>query len=166
VNISPDGIRWIVQREGVVLTMYRDSAGLPTIGCGHLLTKDELSSGKLSIWGVPVRWRDGLTPQQANDLLDRDLDVAELAVDIAVHVPLAEYQFDALVSLCFNIGDHAFADSTLVRLLNAAIAAPVGTGEDTADIPAQFRRWIHSAGRVDPILVRRREDEIRQWEAI
>lgn len=41
MKTSPNGLLALEQREGVRATMYLDSAHLPTIGVGHLLTKDE-----------------------------------------------------------------------------------------------------------------------------
>lgn len=157
MKISPDGIRHIVHREGVALHMYRDSAGLPTIGAGHLLTRDELSSGKVWIHGQPAKWADGLTPEQADTLLDQDLDVAEGAVTTSVRVPLSQAQFDTLVSFTFNVGTAAFRHSHLLEGLNAG---------DYAGIPAQLRRWIWSGGKQDIILVHRRENEVHQWEGL
>ena len=161
MRMSAGGLESLKDREGVVLTMYRDSAGLPTIGCGHLLTKDELRSGKIAGLG---EWTDGLAAAQADELLQRDLAVAEVAVD-RVRVPLTIHQRDALVSFVFNVGvgtpgtatmpGTGFLGSTLLKKLNAG---------DYAGVPAQLRRWIHSAGRRDPILVTRRESEITQWE--
>ena len=154
MNISYAGIEALKRREGVVSTMYRDTAGLPTIGVGHLLTKDELTSGKLAL---SVDWHQGLTDAQIDELLRRDLDAAETAVATGVRVRLSSQQFDTLVSFAFNVGVTAFRQSTLVRLLNAG---------DYAAVPAQLRRWIYSAGQVDPILVKRREDEARQWASV
>jgi lysozyme len=151
MNTTDVGLGRLKAREGVVLSMYRDSAGLPTIGVGHLLTKDELSSGKLCI---QTDWHNGITEQQCDDLLRQDLNRAEAAVSTLVNVELTGNQFDTLVSFVFNVGITAFQNSTLLRLLN--------TG-NYASVPEQLRRWVYSAGRRDPILVNRREDEIRQW---
>ena len=136
--------------------MYRDSAGLPTIGVGHLLTKDELSSGKIVIEGVGVDWHAGLTPVQVRALLEQDLAWAEEAVNRHVELGLTQAQFDALVSFTFNAGAHAFKTSTLLKKVNAG---------DFVAVPEQLRRWVYSANQVDPILVKRREGEISQWEA-
>jgi lysozyme len=43
----------------------------------------------------------------------------EGAVKQCVTVPLAQYEYDAYISLAYNIGPTAFCGSTLVRLLNA-----------------------------------------------
>jgi lysozyme len=153
MKISDAGLEAVKTREGVVLTMYRDSAGLPTIGVGHLLTKDELKSGKIAGLG---EWRHGLTEGQADELLRRDLAIAEAAVD-AVIVPLEPHQRDALISFAFNVGAGAFQGSTLFGWLNHG---------DYTSVPGQLRRWIHSAGRRDPVLISRRESEVRQWNGV
>lgn len=154
MRLSDGGLDAIKAREGVVLEMYRDSANLPTIGVGHLLTRDELRSGKLGDEDA-VDWRDGISAETADELLRHDVEAAEAAVgDNVIQVPLTQYQYDALVSLAFNIGANAFRRSTLVRLLNQG---------DYLAVPDQFRRWVFSAGVRDPVLVKRREDEIKQW---
>ncbi len=105
MRLSDRGLDAIKAREGVVLEMYRDSANLPTIGVGHLLTKDELRSGKL----LEKDWRNGITAETADELLRHDAEAAEAAVgDNVVQVPLTQYQYDALVSLAFNLGANAF----------------------------------------------------------
>jgi lysozyme len=151
MNLSPAGLDAIERREGRKLAMYLDSARLPTIGVGHLLTKDELSSGKV----LDEDWRDGISEDTATELLRSDLEDAEYMVRSEVHVPLVQYQYDALVSFTFNVGGNAFRKSTLLRLLN--------DGGYTA-VPGQLRRWIYSAGHRDPGLEKRRESEIAQWE--
>lgn len=149
---SSVGIEKLKQREGVRLSMYRDSAGLPTIGVGHLLTKDELSSGKLTALGID--WHEGILDSQASDLLAADLATTEQAINAVVTVPLTQAEFDTLVSFVFNVGATAFTNSTLLKVLNQG---------DYASVPSQLRRWHYSGGQSDPILVKRRESEVEQW---
>lgn len=151
-QMTAQGMHALIAREGSRSKMYRDSAGLPTIGVGHLLTQSELSSGKINIGGEIVRWHKGLSDKQITTLLDQDNEHAEHAVNEYVTVPLADHQFDALVSFVFNIGVGAFRRSTLLRLLNQG---------NYASVPAQLRRWIYAGGR--PILRNRRESEVQQW---
>jgi lysozyme len=151
--LSVSGLEAIKRREGVRLSMYRDSANLPTIGCGHLLTKDELHSGKV----LGEDWRDGISQDTCDRLLQADLQSAMDAVHEFVRVPLLQHQFDTLISLVFNIGDGAFQESTLLRQLN---------NDQFATVPGQLRRWIYAAGHRDTGLVNRREDEIEQWEGV
>src|SRR5205807_1956598 len=101
MEMSENGLVLLKQWEGFKLQVYKDSAGLPTIGVGHLLTKSELTSGKININGVPVEYSNGLTGDQVTDLLSQDVTPAENAVNNGVKVPLNQNQFDALVSFTF-----------------------------------------------------------------
>ena len=153
-NVGLDSIK---KSEGVRSTMYHDSVGLPTIGVGHLLTKSELSAGKIQLREGGVRWANGLTEMQVDELLARDLAMAEGTVEDAITVPVSQNQFNALVSFVFNVGGTAFVHSRLLRELNA--------GHKEA-VPAQLRRWIYAGGEPQPGLVHRRAEEIRLWERI
>src|SRR5436853_1141896 len=137
MQMSPHGLELLEQWEGFKTTVYKDSAGLPTIGVGHLLTKSELSSGKITINGLPVKYHDGLTEQQVADLLAQDVQSAVAAVSSHVKVSLNQNQFDALVSFAFNVGVGAFTGSTLLRVLNQS---------QYNQVPAQLLRWTRAGG--------------------
>jgi lysozyme len=154
MQMSQHGLSLLEQWEGFKLQVYRDSAGLPTIGVGHLLTRSELTSGKIIINGVPVKYANGLTQQQVNDLLAQDVKPAAQAVSDGVKVALNQNQFDALVSFTFNVGVGAFQGSTLLRLLNQG---------QYDQVPAQLLRWTRSGGQVVPGLLNRRQNEIKLW---
>ena len=140
--------------EGLVTHEYLDSGGAPTIGIGHLLTRSERTSGKITIGGQALDYRNGLTEQQCWDLLDLDLSGSEAVVNEAVKVSLNQNQFDALVSFVFNVGDGAFRGSTLLRLLNQG---------QLDQVPAQLQRWVRDNGQVVQGLVNRRNKEIALW---
>jgi lysozyme len=154
MNMSPHGLDLLEQWEGSESKAYKDSAGLLTIGVGHLLTKSELSSGKITIKGVPVKYADGLTQQQITDLLAQDVQPAENAVNNGVKVKLNQNQFDALVSFTFNVGTGAFNSSTLLKLLNQG---------QYDQVPTQLLRWTRAGGQVVQGLVNRRNNEIKLW---
>jgi len=154
MHMSPHGLELLQQWEGFKTTVYKDSAGLPTIGVGHLLTKSELSSGKITINGVPVSYENGLTEQQVTDLLAQDVQPAAAAVNNNVKVPLDQNQFDALVSFTFNVGVGAFTGSTLLKLLNQG---------QYDQVPDQLLRWTRAGGQVVQGLVNRRNNEIKLW---
>jgi lysozyme len=135
MRISPEGIEFIKQREGLRLTAYQCSAGVYTIGYG-------------STKGVPPGQR--ITEKQAESLLQADLKQFEAAVNNEVAVPLSQLQFDACVSIAFNIGVNAFTKSTLLRLLNQ------GKHHDAA---AQFLRWNKVRGKPVKGLTERRKAE-------
>ena len=154
MQMSEQGLGLLEKWEGFELNVYKDSAGLPTIGVGHLLTKSELSSGKIMLNGVPVPYSGGLTNQQVLDLLGQDVKPAELAVNNGVKVTLNQNQFDALVSFTFNVGVGAFTASTLLKLINQ---------QQYTAVPTQFLRWVRSGGQVVQGLVNRRQNEISLW---
>ena len=106
--IAESTLSFITQEEGKRNKAYKDSKGLDTIGVGHLIRPGEqhLLTATLS-------------DQEVKDLLKSDLKWCSEAVEGAVKVPLNQNQFDALYSLCFNIGATAFRNSTVVRRLNA-----------------------------------------------
>lgn len=153
-KISKQGLHFIKEHEGVELNVYKDVAGLPTIGIGHLLTQDELRSGKIDIMGAKVRYGNGISLEDAYGLLDQDLDRFEAAVNKYVTVPLTQNKFDALVSLAFNIGVGAFSSSTLLKFLNK------GNYKEACN---QFSRWVYSGGKVIQGLINRRQDEQQLW---
>jgi lysozyme len=156
MQMSQNGRKLLEQWEGVRLNAYKDSAGLLTIGVGHLLTKSELSSGKIDIDGESVKYGNGLTSDQADALLAQDLKPAENTVNNNVKVELNQNQFDALVSFTFNVGGGAFKGSTLLKKLNAGLYG---------EVPSQLMRWDKAGGKVVPGLEKRRENEVNLWNS-
>jgi lysozyme len=154
MTMSGNGKKLLAEWEGFDPNVYLDVAGLPTIGVGHLLTKDELSAERIVVAGEAVDYTGGLTEQQVYDLLGQDLARFERVVNDSVAPDLAQNQFDALVSFSFNVGDGAFKQSTLLKRLNA---------QDFVDVPTQLRRWNKSGGKVVQGLINRRENEIKLW---
>lgn len=140
-HISPEGIALVKHFEGWFDRAYLCPAGVWTIGYGHTgLTHND---------GTVYRGRK-ITPTQGEALLRHDMLTFERRVQDRVTVPLAQHEFDALVSFAFNVGGRAFATSTLLRLLNAG---------DREGAAAQFHRWVRGGGVRLPGLVRRRRAE-------
>ena len=154
MQMSEHGLELIKQWEGFKPDVYKDSAGLPTIGVGHLITKSEQTTGEIVIGGLPVQYANGLTDQQVLDLLSQDVQPAEQAVNNGVKVALDQNQFDALVSFTFNVGVGAFTSSTLLKVLNQS---------QYDGVPDQLRRWNKAGGQVVQGLVNRRENEVKLW---
>lgn len=153
-KISEKGIGLITQWEGFKNTLYKDSAGLPTIGVGHLLTRSELTSGKIVIDGVRVPYHAGLSDHQVRALLAQDLEDSERCVNGSVHAALNQDQFDCLVSFCFNVGNSAFSASTLLKMLNNG---------QYDEVPNQLKRWVRSGNKVSKGLKNRRSNETQLW---
>jgi len=104
-------------------------------------------------WGDrrPVQQGDGpVTEAEARKLLMHDLHAAAMAVDGLVTVELTEHQRAALISFVYNVGQGAFARSTMLRHLNA------GRMDSAA---GEFTRWINAGGVQVQGLVRRRAEE-------
>jgi lysozyme len=138
--LSSAGLSAIAAHEQLRLTPYKDQAGLWTIGYGHKLR--------------PGEWYDAIDEAKADALMADDTAEAQAAVRRYVTRPLTQAQFDALVSLVFNIGAGAFAGSTLLVKLNAG---------DDAGAAAEFPKWKYVTinGRKQPSdgLLARRESE-------
>lgn len=147
MRISENGIEFIRQLEGEKLTAYPDIVGIWTIGVGHTGFVD----------GKPVARGMAITKEKSKELLTADLKRFESAVNDAVKVTLTQNQFDALVSLAFNIGDGAFARSTLVNKLNAG---------DKKGAAEQFLVWKNAGGRVSQGLLNRRQKEKAMFEVV
>jgi GH24 family phage-related lysozyme (muramidase) len=141
---SAAGRKAITDREGNVLTAYQDSVGIWTIGVGHT-----------SAAGLPkVAKGLKITAAESDEILSRDLKTFEAGVRAAVKVPLSQNEFDALVSLAFNIGVGAFSKATLVKKLNAG---------DRAGAADQFLVWNKAGGKTLKGLVTRRQSERKQF---
>jgi lysozyme len=130
---SPACFELVKSSEGLNLRAYRDVAGVWTIGFGH--TGPEVTEGL--VW----------TQQQADAQLETDLRTAAHGVDIEIHVPLSQGEYDALVSFVFNLGKGRLATSTLCSLLNKG---------HHVDAAAEFPRWAKAGQNiVKGLLVRR-----------
>ena len=133
---SERGLALTKSFEGLHLEAYRDCAGVWTIGYGHT--------------GAAVLAGSVIDAVEAEQLLRADIAEAVACVNRVVIAEISQSQFDALVDFCFNAGRGNFAQSTLLRKVNA---------EDFAGAAAQFGLWVHAGGEVVPGLVRRRKAE-------
>jgi lysozyme len=105
--IAKSTLAFVTKEEGFRTKAYPDSKGLMTIGVGHLIKPDE------------AHLKDAtLTLDQVEELLQSDLKWCDEAVTQSIKVPLNQNQYDALYSLCFNIGATHFRESTVVKKIN------------------------------------------------
>src|SRR5574338_535956 len=141
------GLDLIKQWEGLYLTAYHGAAdrpGLLTIGYGHTD-----AAGPPMVTDNMV-----ITKKRADDILRADLAKVEAAVERLVTVPLNDNQFAALVAFVFNVGDGAFAKSTLLRKLNAG---------DYEAVPSELMKWTMANGKRVQGLANRRAAEAGLW---
>ena len=127
MTLSAAGLLAIAGYEGYSELAYQPLPGDAwTIGFGH--TGD-------------VQPGDKVSPREALSLLKKDTRLAERTVERYVTIDLEQYQFDALVSLVYNIGNHAFRQSTLLRCL-------------------KLKRWVYFKGKRQKGLENRRAQEL------
>ena len=126
MRMSAKGLERLISEEGLRLDPYNDSAGHATVGVGHLIHHGPVTQADKAKYA-------GFTRADAFALLAKDVRPREVFVDQVVKVPLNQCEFDALVSLVFNIGTGAFQGSTVLRKLNE------GKRTEAADA---FRMWI------------------------
>ena len=141
MSISPSGIDLIRNFESLRLNAYDDGVGVWTIGYGTTKYPN----------GIRVKKGDTCTLEQAKSYMQHDLKKFEQTVNSAVNVPINQNQFDALVSLAYNIGRTAFEESTLVKRLNEK------NYKAAAD---QFGLWVNARGKRLQGLVNRRKIEM------
>lgn len=134
-QIGGKGLALIKHFEGCKLSAYKCPANVWTIGYGST--------------GSHVKPGMQITEQEAEKLLREDLSRFEKAV--AEDAPNAtQNQFDAMVSLAFNIGIAGFRRSSVRRLHRAG---------DHQGAAKAFLMWSKAGGKTLRGLVRRREAE-------
>ena len=139
MKTSPKGIALIKEFEGLRLKAYLCPGGVWTIGYGHT---------------TGVRPGMVITEAQAEKFLKEDLIVFEKAVNNQ-NLSINQNQFDALVSLIYNIGIGNFQKSTILR------KARINANDNS--IMDEFLRWVYSKGPVLPRLQRRRLREMKLY---
>lgn len=139
LSFSAAGLVGLVGYESYRGEAYIPAPGdVPTIGYGTT---------------AGVHMGDTITPPKALSRALTDVQRFEGALHQCVTVPLHQYEYDAYVSLAYNIGSAAFCASTLVRRLNAG---------DYAAACHEILRWDRMGGRVLPGLSKRRQAEYQQ----
>jgi lysozyme len=131
VRLSAAGRALIKSFEGLRLTAYPDDGW--SIGYGH----HGATEGQT------------ITQAEADRLFDADVARFERAVASGT-AHGTQWEFDALVSLAYNIGTDAFARSTVLRRHNAG---------DTTGAADSFLMWVKDDGRTLKVLEDRRERE-------
>jgi lysozyme len=122
---------------------YREAAYIPVPGDVPTIGFGTTESVKLG---------DRTTPVRAMQRALQDTAKFEGAIKRCVTVPLHQHEYDAYVSLSYNIGEGAFCKSTLVKLLNQ---------QDYEGACAQILRWDRFQGKPLLGLTKRRQEEFK-----
>lgn len=140
---SARGREMIESFEGRRHTAYPDPAtgGKPwTIGIG--------STGPDVVPGLT--WTD----QEIDERFSADLRKFEVGINKMLMRPVSQSQWDAIISLVFNVGLQNFKTSTMLRLLNNGCFR---------EASLQFERWSFANGQQMPGLLRRRRAEAEMF---
>lgn len=141
-HVDETGITFIKSYEGYNPFIYRDIAGVRTIGFGHaLLPSDNI--------------KPPLVGEQAVSLLTKDINERTGPLNGMIEVPLEAIQFDALASFSYNVGLANLRRSTLLKYVNA---------RRDPDVHSQFILWVMAGGKPSNGLLRRREGEANMYD--
>lgn len=136
MQIGEKGLDLIRKYEGLRLVAYVCPGGKLTIGYGH--TGPDVKSGQK------------IDVERANELLIKDVQRFEVAVNELVTVPMTQGMLDALISFSFNLGAGSLKSSTLLKKLNA---------DDLDGAANEFLKWNKAKGNVLAGLTERRKSE-------
>jgi lysozyme len=142
MHISEAGLELIKSFEGYHTRLkngdcaaYRCPAGVWTIGYG---CTEGVKSGM--VW----------TKKEAEAKLLEEINKFEVGVERLVTVEINQNEYDACVSLAYNIGLAGFGRSSVLKAINKG---------RKAEAARAFEMWTRGGGRVLPGLVSRRKRE-------
>ena len=141
MKLNEKGYKALHDREGLRLKPYLDTQGVPTIAMGNTFYLD---GKKVTMLDKP------LTLNEAKTLARSVADIFANKVDYLVTSNINQNQFNALVSLAYNIGIHGFRKSTVLKLVNKNPNDPM--------IRQAFMLWTKNKE-----LIGRRKSEVNQY---
>ncbi len=150
-GFSDKGIDLLKSIEQLSTTPYDDQTGKDittwvegaTIGYGHLVSSAEWS-----------KYKDGIARDQALSLFRADLNPYVNTVKTKVTASITQNEFDAMVILAFNIGQRAFTNSSVLKMVNNPNVKT--TYENLEDA---WKAWNKSQGVINSGLINRRQAE-------
>lgn len=155
MKLSETGLAFIKKFEACKLKAYPDpkTGGAPwTVGWGAT--------------GVGVGPGTEWTQQQADARLTEDVSLRETLVNNAVTVPLTQGQFDAMVSIVFNVGQGSPTRDGIIRLksgLPSTLLRKLNAGDYDGCADA-FLSWVSPGSTVERGLTIRRKAERAMFE--
>jgi lysozyme len=141
MRLNDNGYEELHKREGIRLKPYLDTQGIPTIAMGNTYYLD----------GKKVTMKDNpLTMREAYKLARVTSDNFAKQVNALLTKEVTQNQFNALVSLAYNIGINGFRKSTVLRRVN------INPNDPT--IKSAFMMWTKNKE-----LIGRRKSEVEQY---
>jgi len=141
MKLDQNGYEALHKREGLRLKPYLDTQGVPTIAMGNTFY---LNGKKVTMQDKP------LILAEAKELGKIVADNFARDVDNLITSNVNQNQFNACVSLVYNIGVHGFAKSTALRRINI--------NPDDPTIKSAFMMWTKNKE-----LIGRRKSEVEQY---
>lgn len=146
-KLDQEGLLFLTHEEGCVLHPYKDAVGIPTLGVG--MTYYPTTGKRVTMQDTAI------TMQQATNMFSQMVKPYELAVYSTTRDDINQHQFNALVSLCYNIGTGGYKGSTVHRLVNLNVAGD--------QLKAAFLMWSKAGGAVNLSLKQRRVREFNLY---
>jgi lysozyme len=141
MKITSNAINIIKQFEGCRLTAYQCPSKIWTIGYGTTVHLD----------GNKVKEGDKITQKQAEALLKKDIYIFEKQID-SLKLNVNQNQFDALVSLVYNVG--------FGNLTRGGLVAMIRANNNSINIYTEWEKYVYAKGVKLLGLVRRRKLEL------
>jgi lysozyme len=140
-SIPQLAVKFVASHEGLRTTAYQDSAGIWTLGVGHI---------------DGVKQNDTCTKAKALLWLAGDMQIAQRKIYACIKPEvidaLTEHQWSALLSFVFNVG--LSSKWQIVKRLNA---------RQFDQVPQELAKFVNAGGRKVMGLVKRRADEQVLW---
>jgi GH24 family phage-related lysozyme (muramidase)/LysM repeat protein len=114
LKLSAKGAAFVQGWESCHLSAYDDSEGFCTIGWGHLIAREKCANIRNK--AEFQAFKAGLSQSAADKLFLEDAQTREEVVKKYVQVPLFQHEYDALVSLIFNMGSFKKCPKLLSKL--------------------------------------------------
>lgn len=137
--IGQKGLDLIKRWESFRILPYKDVGDKLTIGYGHLIRENENYDKGISL------------PEAEMLLLDDVIEAEEAVIRLNEKIPLSGNQYDALISLIYNIGAGNFENSSMYGYL---------LSKDYISAAGEFTRWCKVNKKGVKGLLRRRIDEM------
>lgn len=147
-ELDDAGVKLIAEFEGCELKPYLDTAGVPTIGIGMTYYPET---------GKRVTLKDKPLESIAETYRQFKLMAKHycMAVYSVTRDDITQNQFNALVSLTYNIGDAGFRRSTVLKLVNEGIS--------DERLKNAFLMWNKAGGKINEGLIERRGLEYEMY---
>jgi GH24 family phage-related lysozyme (muramidase) len=146
MKVSKECIDFVKRFEGFSATVYKDIVGVSTLGYG--------------MTGSEIKGLTRVTEVQASTMLENLIN-SKYALPISNNldskkIVLKQNEFDALISMAYNIGIGGLLDSTLYKNICKGI-------RDKVTITSNFLMWNKAGGNVVAGLTRRRTEEAEMF---